>query len=171
MSKFSKHLLRNGLIAVLVGSGLLSGVELTTQAQNNPTQDQNTALQAVAKMTEGQRTYYQKNGKFRAIVKNIQKDFGITLPSTFNYAVRTTSEAAYSYIIPAKSGELRGYVGAAFLTPNQTPKITTIICENNNPGQNRPADPQLVRDPLNTKKLSLQCGQFSFEVPQSQVNE
>ena len=31
------------------------------QAQNNPTdQAQNAALQAVAKMTEGQRTYYQK---------------------------------------------------------------------------------------------------------------
>jgi CHASE3 domain sensor protein len=95
MSKFSKQLLRNGSIAVLVGSGVLLGVGLTTQAQNNPDQDQNTALQAVAKMTEGQRTYYQKNGKFRAIVKNIQKDFGITLPSTFNYAVRTTSEAAF----------------------------------------------------------------------------
>jgi hypothetical protein len=78
-------------------------------------------------------------------------------------------------VIPAKStpvtSKLKAYVGGAFLTPNQTPKITTIICENNNPGQNRPADPQLVRDPLNTKKLSLQCGQFSFEVPQSQVNE
>ncbi|MBL1209750.1 type IV pilin-like G/H family protein [Geminocystis sp. GBBB08] len=171
MNKFSKHLLRNGLIAVVVGSGVLLGVGLTTQAQNNLAQDQNTALQAVAKMTEGQRTYYQKNGKFRAVVKNIQKDFGITLPNTLNYAVRTTSEAAYSYIIPAKSGELRGYVGAAFLTPNQTPKITTIICENNDSGQNRPADPLLVRDPLNTKKLSLQCGQFSVEVPQSQVNE
>lgn len=175
MSKFSKHLWKNGAIAVLVGGSILLGVGLTTQAQNNSDQDQdqdqNAALQAVAKMTEGQRTYYQTNNQFRARIDNIQQDFGITLPSTFNYAVRTTSEAAYSYVIPAQSGPLKAYVGAAFLTPNQTPKITTIICENNNPGQTRPADPQLVRDPLNPQKLSLQCGQFSIQVPESMVNE
>ena len=73
------------------------------QAQSQVASDQKAALQAVAKMMEGQRTYYQKNGQFRATVDNIQKDFGITLPATFDYAVRTTPEAAYSYVIPAQS--------------------------------------------------------------------
>jgi hypothetical protein len=85
---------------------------------SQPDQDQNAALQAVAKMTEGQRTYYQKNGQFRAKVDNIQQDFGITLPPTFDYAVRTTSEAAYNYVIPAQSplkGQLKAYVGRHFL--------------------------------------------------------
>ncbi|MFM7189557.1 MAG: type IV pilin-like G/H family protein [Microcystaceae cyanobacterium] len=139
-------------------------------------QDQNTALQVIAKMTEGQRTYYQNNGQFRATVDNIQKDFGINLPSTFDYAVRTTSEAAYSYVIPVQSpikNQLKAYVGAAFLTPNQNPKITTIICENNQPGTSRPADPQLVRgtDLNNPTKLALICGDFSTQVPASMVNE
>jgi hypothetical protein len=174
MTKFSSHLWKNRAIAVIFG-GVFLGFGLTTQAQNSPDQDQNTALQAVAKMTEGQRTYYQTNGTFRALIDNIQQDFGIILPSTFDYAIRTTSEAAYSYVIPDNStpvtGKLKAYVGAAFLTPNQTPKITTIICENTESGETRPADPQLVRDPLNPQKLSLQCGQFSVEVPESMVNE
>lgn len=152
------------------------GTTVTIQAQSQSDQAQNAALQAVAKMTEGQRTYYQKNGKFRAPIDNIQKDFGITLPSTFDYAVRTTSEAAYSYVIPAQSplkGKLKAYVGGAFITPNQNPKITTIICENTELGQVRPADPQLVRgtDLANPTQLALQCGDFSVEVSASQVTE
>ena len=143
---------------------------------NPPDQAQNAALQAVAKMTEGQRTYYQTNGQFKATVDNIQQDFGVILPQTFDYAVRTTSEAAYSYVIPAQSplkDQLKAYVGAAFLTPNQNPKITTIICENNKPGTIRPADPQLVRgtDLNNPTKLALICGDFSTQVPASMFNE
>ena len=139
-------------------------------------QAQNTALKVVAKMTEGQRTYYQNNGNFRAQVDNIQQDFGITLPSTFDYAVRTTSEAAYSYLIPAQSplsSQLKAYVGAAFITPGQNPQITTIICQNTQPGQTRPADPQLVRgtDLNNPTKLAVICGDFSVQVPASMVNE
>ena len=147
------------------------------QAQDNQAdQSQNAALQAVAKMTEGQRTYYQKNSQFRATVDNIQQDFGVILPQTFDYAVRTTSGAAYSYVIPNQSplkGQLKAYVGATFLTPNQTPKITTIICQNNQPGTIRPADPQLVRgtDLNNPTKLALICGDFSVQVPASMVNE
>jgi hypothetical protein len=121
-------------------------------------------------------TNNQKNGQVRATVDNIQQDFGVILPQTFDYAVRTTSGAAYSYVIPAQSplkGQLKAYVGAAFLTPNQTPKITTIICQNNQPGTIRPADPQLVRgtDLNNPTKLALICGDFSVQVPASMVNE
>jgi hypothetical protein len=153
-----------------------AGAYLMSQAGNQVDRDQNAALQAVAKMTEGQRTYYQTNGQFRAKVDNIQENFGVTLPNTFNYAVRTTSEAAYSYVIPAESpvsNQLKAYVGAAFITPNQNPKITTIICQNTNPGQTRPADPQLVRgnEFNNPGKLTLQCGDFTVQVPASEVNE
>ncbi|WP_259731936.1 type IV pilin-like G/H family protein [Synechococcus sp. CS-1325] len=144
------------------------------QPQANP--DQKAALRAVAKMMEGQRTYYQKNGAFRATVSNIQQDFGITLPVSFDYAVRTTTEAAYSYVIPAQGAKvslLNAYVGAAFLTPSQTPKITTILCMNNQPGQIRPADPQLVLGTLvaNPSGRIVQCGDGSIEVRASVVNE
>lgn len=79
-------------------------------------------------------------------------------------------------VISAQSplkGQLKAYVGAAFLTPNQTPKITTIICQNNQPGNMRPADPQLVpgTDLTNPTKLALICGDFSTQVPASMVNE
>jgi hypothetical protein len=65
------------------------------------------------------------------------------------------------------------YVGAAFITPSQNPKITTIICQNTAPGQTRPADPQLVRgtDLNNPSKLALQCGDFTVQVPDSEVNQ
>jgi hypothetical protein len=163
-------------LGIIGAIALILGLALTTEAQEQANQDQKAALQAVAKMTEGQRTYYQKNGKFRATVDNIQQDFGITLPSSYDYAVRTTSEAAYSYVIPAQTplkSKLKAYVGAAFITPQQNPKITTIICENTQPGQIRPADPQLVRgtDLANPTKLTLQCGDFSVQVPASEVNE
>lgn len=49
-------------LSLLLASSLL-GLSLSTQAQDQTDQDQNTALQVVAKMTEGQRTYYQKNGQ------------------------------------------------------------------------------------------------------------
>ena len=145
-------------------------------AQVPATPDQKAALKAVAQMMEGQRTYYQKNGRFHATVSRIQQDFGITLPATFDYAVRTTTEAAYSYVIPAQSskmGQLNSYVGAAFLTPTQNPKITTIICKNIQPGQIRPADPQLVLGTLvaNPTGRIVQCGDASIEVNASEVNE
>lgn len=174
-SKNVPQLIVGAIATVLLGSGLLA-LALRTQAQNQVAQDQNIALQVVAKMTEGQRTYYQDNGKFLAPIKDLQKDFGLTLPSTFNYAVRTTSEAAYVYIIPARSpiaSQLKAYVGGAFITPNQNPEITTIICQSKTPGQIRPADPQLVRgtDFTQPTKLALQCGDFSVQVPASEVTK
>ena len=160
------------LLVGLTGVGLPAKAQPQTQA--NP--DQKAALRAVAKMMEGQRTYYQKNGSFRATVSNIQQDFGITLPASFDYAVRTTTEAAYSYVIPAQGpnvGLLNAYVGAAFLTPKQNPRITTIICRNLQPGQIRPADPQLVLGTLvaNPTGRLVQCGDGSIEVKASLVNE
>ncbi len=160
--------------ALLLGVGKVAGLPANAQVPTNP--DQKAALSAVSKMMEGQRTYYQKNGAFRATVSNIQQDFGITLPVTFDYAVRTTTEAAYSYVIPAqgaKVGQLNAYVGASFLTPQQNPKITTIICMNLQPGQIRPADPQLVLGTLvaNPTGRLVQCGDGSVEVKASIVNE
>ncbi len=159
--------------ALLLGMGMAGG---TAKAQAQADADQNAALRAVAQMTEGQRTYFQKNGAFRATVSNIQQDFGITLPASFDYAVRTTTEAAYSYVIPAQSskvGQFNAYVGAAFLTPSQNPRITTIICKNTQPGQIRPADPQLVIGTLvaNPTGRIVQCGDASIEVKASVVNE
>ncbi|MEA5441204.1 type IV pilin-like G/H family protein [Cyanobium gracile] len=155
-----------GIAATCPGAG--------AQPQTSP--DQTAALNAVARMMEAQRTYYQRNGAFRATVSNIQRDFGITLPASFNDAVRTTTEAAYSYVIPAQSpkmGQLNAYVGAAFLTPTQNPRITTIICMNSQPGQIRPADPQLVLGSLvaNPTGRVVQCGDASVEVTASVVNE
>ncbi|MBF2098896.1 MAG: hypothetical protein IGQ88_11055 [Gloeomargaritaceae cyanobacterium C42_A2020_066] len=169
-------------INVVAGTVLALGVgfalrPVPTQAQSQADADQNAALQAVAKMMEGQRTYYQKNGQFKAVVSDLQQDFGITLPATFNYAVRTSAEAAYSYVIPAQStpytGQLKAYAGAAFLTPNQNPKITTIICQNTMTGQVRPADPTLARSTnlADPKILTVQCGDYSVQVPMSKVNE
>jgi hypothetical protein len=176
ISLISKQIKMTSAIASLLLGGGLLGLNLAN-AQNQADADQNAALQAVATLTEGQRTYYQTNGKFRAVVSNLQQDFGITLPASFDYAIRTTSEAAYSYVIPSQStpvtNKLYAYVGAAFLTPSQNPKITTIICKSTKPGQIRPADPQLVRgtDLANPTKLALQCGDFSTEVPASRVNQ
>lgn len=167
-------MLRPMAISALLLSLAIAGGTAKAQPQANP--DQKAALRAASQMMEGQRTYYQKNGAFRVTVSNIQQDFGINLPATFDYAVRTTTEAAYSYVIPAqgsKAGLLNAYVAAAFLTPSQNPKITTIICQNIQPGQIRPSDPQLVLGTLvaNPTGRFVQCGDASIEVKASMVNE
>lgn len=62
---------------------LLLGVAMagdTAKAQPKANPDQKAALQAAAQMMEGQRTYFQKNGAFRATVSNLQQDSGITCP-------------------------------------------------------------------------------------------
>lgn len=175
MLPFSLHTMLRpmAISALLLGMGMTGSI---AKAQAQADADQKDALRAVAQMMEGQRTYYQKNGAFRATVSNIQQDFGITLPASFDYAVRTTTEAAYSYVIPAQSskvGQLNAYVGAAFLTPSQNPRITTIICKNIQPGQIRPSDPQLVLGTLvaNPTGRLVQCGDASIEVKASMVNE
>ena len=53
-------------LAVCGDGGARAQVAAPPQPQGPSNRDQNAALQAVAKMTEGQRTYYQKNGRFRA---------------------------------------------------------------------------------------------------------
>ena len=138
--------------------------------------DQNQALTAVSKMMEGQRTYYQKNGRFQATVSTVQRDFGFTLPASFSFAIRTTTYSAYSYVIPnqpAYTGQLKAYVGATFMTPGQNPKMITIICQNTQPGQIRPADPSLVLGSFtfNPTGSIVQCGNFSTQISASVVNE
>jgi len=138
--------------------------------------DQSQALTAVAKMMEGQRTYYQKNGRFQASISSVQRDFVFTLPADFSYAIRTTTYSAYSYVIPnqpAYTGQLKAYVGATFMTPGEHPKMITIICQNTQPGQIRPADPTLVLGSftLNPTGSIVQCGNFSTQISASVVNE
>jgi hypothetical protein len=152
------------------------GVEvIEEQTTPQAPSDQDRALKAVATMTEGQRTYYQKNNQFQDNVDNLKKDFGITIPSSYDAAIRTTDEAAYNYLIPnSSSSQLKAYVGATFLAPDGSGELTTIICENNDPGEERPSDPELVRgtgvnEP--TTEITLQCGEYSTQVPASKVTE
>jgi hypothetical protein len=138
--------------------------------------EQNKALAAVATIMEGQRTYYQKNGRFQASPSNVRRDFNLVVPASFDWAIRTTTYSAYSYIIPrqpAYSGQLKAYVGAVFMTPGQNPKMITIICQNTQPGQIRPADPTLVlgTNTPNPNGSIVQCGNFSTQVSASVVNE
>jgi hypothetical protein len=161
----------------LGASGQPNGPQSTKGPSNSgQSSDQNQALTAVAKMMEGQRTYYQKNGKFQATVSAVQRDFGFSLPATFSFAIRTTTYSAYSYVIPnqpAYTGQLKAFVGATFMTPGEHPKMITIICQNTQPGQIRPADPSLVLGSftLNPTGSIVQCGNFSTQVSASVVNK
>lgn len=76
MQQFNFRYLKitGAITALALGSGLI-GLGLNTQAQDQVSQDQNAALNVIAKMTEGQRTYYQKNGQFRAPINDNQKRF------------------------------------------------------------------------------------------------
>ncbi len=159
-------------VGLYLVSGILVGVS-SAQAQTQAQIAQQEGLYAVANMTEGQRTVYQQKGQWLADVPSIQQYLGATLPATFDYAVRTTTEAAYSYVIPttaANAAGLKAYVGAAFLAPDGSNQVTTIICQNQIPGQIRPADPRIVRgaDP-SQPPFSLACGDGSVQIPASEV--
>lgn len=162
-----------GDVEVIEGEEEVEVIEEQTTPQ--APSDQDRALSAVATMAEGQRTYYSKHDRFQDNVENLQKDFGIDIPSSYDSAIRTTDEAAYNYLIPnSSSSQLKAYVGATFLAPDGSGEMTTIICENNDPGEERPADPELVRgtgvnEP--TTEITLQCGDYSTQVPASKVTE
>ncbi|MGB5770566.1 MAG: type IV pilin-like G/H family protein, partial [Crocosphaera sp.] len=106
-----------GLASLLLGTSWV-GVAVKTQAQDQAQdqvgQEQATALEIVTKMTEAQRTYYQKNGKFQVVVQEMAEDLNLTLPPSFNYAVRTSFDGAYIYVQPAQTpmaDQLKAYVG------------------------------------------------------------
>jgi hypothetical protein len=164
-----------GLASLLLGT-IWVAAACKTQAQDQAAREQATAREIAIKMTEAQRSYYQKKGKFNVVVQELAKDLNLTLPSSFNYAVRTSFEAAYIYVLPARTplaDQLKAYVGGAFIKSAQSqdrePEIVTIICESTKTGRLRPAAPQVVRgkDSSPTTELSLKCGDFSVPVPHS----
>ena len=162
----------------------LIGIAVKTQAQEqvapepeqvDPKQEQATALEIVTKMTEAQRTYYQENGEFQVIVQEMAEELNLTLPTSFNYAVRTSYDGAYIYVQPAQTpiaDQLKGYVGGAFIkspqnqTENQNQEIITIICQTTKTGRRRPTDPQVARGKATTE-TSLSCGDSSVQVQDS----
>ena len=71
LPSFRQTMLRSMAVsALLLGVGKAVGLPANAQLPANP--DQKAALKAVAQMMEGQRTYFQKNGAFRAAVSNEQ---------------------------------------------------------------------------------------------------
>lgn len=117
-------------------------------------------------MIYGQTAFYKENGEFIEEVDELrnylQQNFDMELPSDTDYAIRTTNEASYNYVIP-KSKSSRSQVGALFISPDETSKLMRIICQNNNRGAERPADPKLIRDILDPSNISMECGENSFQ--------
>ncbi len=183
------------LASLLLGTSLV-GIAVKTQAQEQVEQEQVVseqeqvvseqeqveleqakALEIITKMTSAQRSYYEKNGKFQVVIDEIAKDNNLTLPSSFNYAVRTSFQGAYIYVLPAKTAiadQLKAYVGGAFIKSpenqkdNETIKgeIVTIICETTETGRRRPADPQVAsaKENSSTSELSLSCADSTVPV-------
>ncbi len=156
-----------------IGMALSAGVlglffEQPLLAQSSP--DQAAALTAISQMTAAQRTYYQKHKYFQRWAGQLKWDFGIQSPSSYNYAIRTTTKAAYTYAIPRRSGSgLKAYVGGAFLDPNG--QVTTIVCEHTVPGAIRPPDPWWRRNVRDNSQMKLTCREPTVEVPASRVTQ
>ncbi|WP_107667148.1 type IV pilin-like G/H family protein [Cyanothece sp. BG0011] len=184
-----------GTLAGLVLGTSLMGVAVTTQAQEEvkpepeeqeqvmskeeqAKQAQAKALELVTKMTEAQRSYYEENGEFQVVIDEIAEDLDLTLPSSFNYGIRTSFQGAYIYVLPSKSplaDQLKAYVGGAFIkspqkeaeNKEQNQEIVTIICETTETGRRRPADPQIARakDVNSNTEPSLSCADSTVPAP------
>jgi hypothetical protein len=74
---------------------------------------------------------------------------------------------------PAYTGQLKAYIRATLMTPGEHPKMITIICQNTQPGQIRPADPSLALGSLTLNPMGsiVQCDNFSTQISASVVNE
>ncbi|MEL4897785.1 type IV pilin-like G/H family protein [Crocosphaera sp. Alani8] len=177
--------------SLLLGTSLV-GIAVKTQAQEEVDQQevqqqevvseqeqveqaQATALEIITKMTEAQQSYYKENGKFQVVIDDIAKDNDLTLPSSFNYAVRTSFQGAYIYVLPAKTpiaDQLKAYVGGVFIKSPENKKddetikgeIVTIICETRQTGRRRPADPRVASAKEDSSELSLSCADSTVPV-------
>ncbi len=200
--KSSNYMWITGGVASLLLAASLGGVPLETQAQEkvepvetkaqeevepqpveeqlNPETAQAKALEIITKMTEAQRNYYQENGEFQVVIQDIADDLNLTLPSSFNYAVRTSFDGAYIYVLPAKTpiaDQLKAYVGGAFIkspeeakeNEKQKGEIMTIICQTTETGRRRPVDPKVARakEATSSTEPSLSCGDTTIPVSNS----
>ncbi|MDJ0581818.1 type IV pilin-like G/H family protein [Crocosphaera sp.] len=174
--------------SLLLGTSLVA-IPVQTQAEEQVEQQpvlsekeqvkqaQAKALEIITKMTAAQRSYHEENGEFEVVIDKIAEDHNLTLPSTFNYAVRTSFQGAYIYVQPSDNpiaNKLTGYVGGVFMKSpekakdNETQKgeIVTIICQTKETGRRRPADPRVARpkDSSSTSDLSLSCADSTVPV-------
>ena len=104
----------------------------------------------VGAMNRAQEAYYSDNKAFSNSLASL--GIGISTQTTnYEYSIRATKTAAFSYGISRKK-DIKSYVGGVFLVPatNVDPKadkneITTegILCEATSPGNTQPATPIL----------------------------
>jgi hypothetical protein len=165
--KPSHLMIIGGLLGSLVGT-LVWGLTLTTKAQDSASQEQKNALHIVTQLTARQKSFYQQNNRFNTDVKKIAKELELTLSPSFNYGIRTGIDSAYIYVMPAKTPlaeQLKSYIGAVFINPNDKSQMRLIICENTKLGRYRPADPKFVSE----SQPPLQCGDNSVAVSLSEA--
>lgn len=152
--------LMNSTLRVLIPGMATVGLAIVTQAQSGQL-----PVKPVAKMIYGQMTNYEESGTFLKQVEALQnrlKSDGLVLPPDNDYAIRTTTIAAYNYVIP-KAKTKKAHVGALFVPPDGSSKLLKIICTNEEPGAERPTEPELVVDPKDPKNISMKCGEGSYQ--------
>ncbi len=117
----------------------VESVEPPSSAQPTPRPQYPIPYRAINDLIQAQKSYYLQRGYFTGEFYNLEVD----LPSDYNFAIRTTTRSAYHYAIPDNPNQ-KAYVSATFLERNSTadnPQMVSIICEANELGRTRPADP------------------------------
>lgn len=142
-----------------LGLVLLGAIAAPMQAQ-----DTSGAQSLITDLTKAQQSFYSKNRGFTNSITTLARAFKIQTPSSYSYAIRTTTRSAYQYVIPKASGG-KAYVSGVFVdaTPNSRNTLM-IVCEAENTGGTRPADPAYVRG-------ILRCGTGTKVVDSSQPIE
>ena len=160
-------------LGALVPGMVTFGLAIVTQAQSETSSKPRTLpVKPVAKMIYGQMTYYEENGKFlkqmNELQNHLESAFNLTIApdNDHDYIIRSTGRASYNYIVPKdESSTETASVGALFVPPEDSgkSKLMKIICQNQNIGPQRPADPKLIIDPLDPRNVSVECGENSFQ--------
>ena len=155
-----------GLLLLLMGIAVISAIALPSFRGTSKRGKDNTveAKHYVRSMSRGQQVYFTVKNAFSSSVKAL--GIGIKTETTnFNYSIRATPKAAFSYAV-AKEKDLKSYVGGVFVVPakNFEPNaaqegITTtyILCEADSLGTIKPAEPTYENG-------KIACGQGTIEV-------
>ncbi|MCS7226724.1 MAG: type IV pilin-like G/H family protein [Gloeomargarita sp. SKYB31] len=138
----------------------LLGAILTLLLGNLPALSQRLPWEPLSRITQAQKTYYQRHRQFTAAFAPLERIAGVSLPRSYTHAIRTTPRGAYIYAIPRNS-RLQPMVSAIFLDPAASGpnRMTMVVCQAREAGRFRPADPifRPGADPV-TRKGQIACG-------------
>src|SRR4028118_176570 len=152
------------LIICIIGLGPMLDYLLFEPQNQARKAKQSEAKEYLRSINKSQRAYFAEKSVFSNSLKDLE--IGLRTETTnYNYSVRATKKAAFSYGI-SNQKDLKSYIGGVFVVPGKefAPnaakhqiRTNSILCQADSPGTITPAE-------LTYKNGRFACGQGTIEV-------